>query len=50
MYEQKRGPLFFVVMRTDGHGPSDWWSGAYLKGLTILRDLRRRETFDGLYI
>jgi hypothetical protein len=26
---------------------SDWWPGAYLKGLTIPRDLRQSGTFGG---
>jgi hypothetical protein len=28
-------------------GVSDWWSGAYLKGLTLPKDLRHRGTFGG---
>jgi hypothetical protein len=50
--------LFFILLsqlsRIDLHiqmceevFPSDWWTGTYLEGLTLPRDLRQRGTLGG---
>jgi hypothetical protein len=34
-------------IKEEEEGPSDWWSGAYFKGLTLPKDLRQRGSFGG---